>query len=118
MEQILTFCVHQNVRCLSLEEVKRRNASIKMRKQGIIRRAARFAGSKPLTRMAKMVPLGGSVVVIAFLAKDIRNKGFILGSINSGFDVIPFLGLTKNVVEIFTGDLIPDKRTKALRGRI
>jgi hypothetical protein len=44
---------------------------------------------------------------------DIKKKGVVKGVLNSGIDAIPFVGLTKNAVELFTGDFIPDKdRTK------
>ncbi len=33
-----------------------------------------------------------------------------VGALHVGLDMIPFVGTAKNVLEIFTGDLIPDKR--------
>ena len=61
-------------------------------------------------RVAKTIPFGGSVVAIALVGSDIRNKGFVKGVVNSGLDAIPFVGLAKNGVELFTGDFIPDKK--------
>jgi hypothetical protein len=29
--------------------------------------------------------------------------------LNSGIDAIPFVGTGKNIVELFTGDIFPDK---------
>jgi len=43
-------------------------------------------------------------------AYEIRKKGLIPGAIHVGLDVTPVVGTAKNVVEIFTGDLIPDKK--------
>ena len=60
-------------------------------------------------RGAKMLPFGGTIVVVALVGHDIRKKGIVKGIINSGLDAVPFLGLTKNAVELFTGDFIPDK---------
>ena len=40
------------------------------------------------------------------------------GAVHVGLDVTPVVGTAKNVVEIFTGDLIPDKvrtRRKAVK---
>jgi hypothetical protein len=52
-----------------------------------------------------------STGVVAFLALGtIRKKGFFKGSADVLLDITPVVGLTKNVVEAFTGDLIPDKR--------
>jgi hypothetical protein len=61
-------------------------------------------------RVAKTIPFGGSVVAIALVGSDIKNKGFLRGVVNSGLDAIPFVGLAKNGVELFTGDFIPDKK--------
>ena len=61
-------------------------------------------------RVAKTIPFGGSVVAIALVGNDIKNKGFLKGVVNSGLDAIPFVGLAKNGVELFTGDFIPDKK--------
>lgn len=60
-------------------------------------------------RVAKSIPPFGTVVTIALVGLDIKNKGVVPGLINSGIDAIPFIGLTKNVVEFFRGDFIPDK---------
>ena len=35
------------------------------------------------------------------------------GAVHVGLDVIPVVGTAKNVVEIFTGDWIPDKEDSA-----
>ena len=61
-------------------------------------------------RVAKTIPFGGSVVAIALIGSDIKKKGFVKGVVNSGLDAIPFVGLAKNGVELFTGDFIPDKK--------
>ena len=56
------------------------------------------------------LPLGGTAVAIALVGTDIKNKGVLKGVLNSGIDAIPFVGLAKNAVELFTGDFIPDKK--------
>ena len=61
-------------------------------------------------RVAKTIPFGGTVVAVALVGSDIKNKGFLRGVVNSGLDAIPFVGLAKNGVELFTGDFIPDKK--------
>jgi hypothetical protein len=60
-------------------------------------------------RVAKMVPFGGTVIAVGLVGHDIKKKGFAKGVLNSGIDAIPFVGFTKNAVELFTGDFIPDK---------
>ena len=60
-------------------------------------------------RVAKSIPYVGTVMAIGLVGYDIKNKGVVKGVLNSGLDAIPFVGLGKNVVELFTGDFFPDK---------
>jgi hypothetical protein len=60
-------------------------------------------------RAAKSVPYLGTAVAIGLIGQSIKRKGAVKGVLNSGLDAIPFVGTAKNVVEFFTGDLIPDK---------
>ncbi|MEO7539800.1 MAG: hypothetical protein ABIV21_07215 [Pyrinomonadaceae bacterium] len=60
-------------------------------------------------RVAKTIPFGGTVVAVALVGSDIKNKGVLKGIVNSGIDAIPFVGLAKNAIELFRGDFIPDK---------
>lgn len=60
-------------------------------------------------RAAKSVPYVGSAMAIGMVGYDIRRKGFVNGVLNTGLDAIPFVGTGKNIVELFTGDLFPDK---------
>jgi hypothetical protein len=68
------------------------------------------AGSwKVARRVAKSIPYVGTAVAIGLVGYDIKKKGVVKGVLNSGLDAIPFVGLGKNVIEFFTGDLLPDK---------
>ena len=49
------------------------------------------------------------MIVVGLVGHDIKRKGLVKGVINSGIDAIPFVGFTKNAVELFTGDFISDK---------
>ena len=62
-------------------------------------------------RAAKSIPYVGTAVAIGLVGQSIKRKGVVKGVVNSGLDAIPFVGLAKNAVEFFTGDLIPDKNT-------
>jgi len=64
-------------------------------------------------RVAKSIPYVGSAFAIGMVGYDIKRKGVVKGVLNSGLDAIPFVGLGKNVVEFFTGDLLPDKESKS-----
>jgi hypothetical protein len=79
------------------------------KKHGLGRKLIHAGGWQVAKRVAKMVPFGGTVVAVGLVGHDIKKKGLVKGVLNSGIDAIPFVGLTKNAVELFTGDFIPDK---------
>ena len=64
-----------------------------------------------LKRTMKLIPVAGSVFAVGLAGYEIKKKGLIPGVAHVSLDVIPVIGATKNVIEIFTGDLIPDKKT-------
>ncbi|HXD33929.1 MAG TPA: hypothetical protein VN643_22610 [Pyrinomonadaceae bacterium] len=74
------------------------------------RRIIRAGGWHLIKRAMKMVPVAGSVFAVGLAGYEIKKKGLIPGVAHVGLDVIPLVGTTKNVIEIFTGDLIPDKK--------
>lgn len=73
------------------------------------RKLVRIGGWQLFKRGAKMLPFGGTFVVVALVGTDIRRKGLVRGIVNSGLDAIPIFGLFKNGVELVAGDLLPDK---------
>ena len=84
-------------------------------KQALKRKSIRrVIARKLLKRAVKPIPLIGASVVAALAISTIRRKGALKGSADVALDLIPGVGLTKNVVEIFTGDLIPDKKAKSI----
>lgn len=66
-------------------------------------------GWQLVKRGAKMLPFGGTFIVLGLVGHDIKKKGLLKGVLNSSLDAIPLVGLAKNGVEIFTDDFIPDK---------
>ena len=74
------------------------------------RRVVKAGGWGLLKRMIKPIPIIGSVVAIGLIGYEIRKKGLLRGAVHVGLDATPVVGTAKNVLEIFTGDLIPDKR--------
>jgi hypothetical protein len=60
-------------------------------------------------RLIKPIPVVGSMFAVGLASYEIKKKGLIPGAIHVGLDVTPLVGTAKGVVEIFTGDLIPDK---------
>ncbi len=81
-------------------------------KPDVKRKLLHAGGWQVAKRVAKTIPFGGTVVVVALVGNDIKNKGVVKGIINSSIDAIPFVGLAKNAVELVRGDFIPDKKRK------
>jgi hypothetical protein len=74
-------------------------------KKGVVKRSAWEVSKKVL----KAIPFIGTVFTIGFAGNDIKKKGLVPGAVHVGLDLTPVVGTAKTVVEIFTGDLIPDK---------
>jgi hypothetical protein len=75
-------------------------------------RAARYGGLRLARRLIKPIPIVGTAVALGFAGHEIRKKGWRNGIIHVGLDVTPVVGTIKDVIELFTGDLIPDKNPK------
>lgn len=80
---------------------------------GMTRRAVRAGGWYATKKILKRIPVIGSVVAIGLAAHEIKKKGLVNGAVHVALDVTPIVGTVKGVVEIFTGDLIPDKDVKS-----
>ena len=73
------------------------------------RRIIRAGGGGIAKRLIKPIPIIGSLFAVGLAGYEIRKKGLLPGAVHVGLDVTPVVGTAKNVLEIFTGDLIPDK---------
>ena len=62
-----------------------------------------------LWRVMKIMPVVGWFFVIAAAPIVLRRKGYVFGSIAVALDMLPVICLIKAGIEIFTGDLIPNK---------
>jgi hypothetical protein len=88
------------------------------RKDRSLKRKLLHAGGWQVAkRLAKMMPFGGTIVVVGLVGHDIKRKGVVRGVINSGIDAIPVVGFAKNAVELFTGDFIADKEDRKAKGK-
>jgi hypothetical protein len=63
-------------------------------------------------KLIKAIPFIGPVFSVGSAGYEIKKKGLVPGVVHVGLDVTPVLGTAKNVVEIFTGDWVPDKSSK------
>jgi hypothetical protein len=73
------------------------------------RRVLRAGGWGLAKRLIKPIPIIGSLFAVGLAGYEIRRKGLLPGAVHVGLDATPVVGTAKNVLEIFTGDLIPDK---------
>jgi hypothetical protein len=65
-----------------------------------------------IKKLLRAIPIIGPVFTVGFAGHDIKKKGLVPGAVHVGLDVTPIVGTAKNVVEIITGDWIPDKPKK------
>jgi hypothetical protein len=68
----------------------------------------RAGGWRVAKRIIKPIPIVGSLLAIGLAGHEIRKKGLLRGAVHVGLDVTPVIGSAKGLIEIFTGDLIPD----------
>ena len=59
-------------------------------------------------RLARRIPFAGIFFILLFLPSDLQAKGIAGGLANAFYDAIPVVGTIKGVVEVGTGDIIPD----------
>src|ERR1043165_10307314 len=81
------------------------------------RRIVRAGGWGLAKRIVKPIPILGSLFAVGLAGHEIRKKGLIPGVVHVGLDVTPVVGTAKGVLDIFTGDLIPDK-PKTTKSRV
>jgi hypothetical protein len=60
-------------------------------------------------RVIRVLPVIGVFLVLATAGTVIRRKGYVLGTLALLLDILPVVCVIKAGIEIFTGDLIPDK---------
>ncbi len=76
---------------------------------GLRRRLLRAGGWRVAKRIIKPIPVVGTALVIGLAGHEIRKKGLLRGAVHVGLDATPLVGTAKGLLELFTGDLIPDK---------
>jgi len=79
------------------------------------RRVIRAGGWRLAKRLIKPLPVVGTVLALGLAGYEIKRKGLIPGAIHVGLDATPLVGTAKGVLEIFTGDLIRDKKPQTLQ---
>jgi len=70
----------------------------------------RWAGARTPGRLARSLPWIGVIIGAATLLSAMRRKGVISGALDTGLNAVPYLGATKNAVEVVRGrDFFPDR---------
>lgn len=77
---------------------------------GIFRKIIRAGGSRLAIKAYKSMPLVGTAVVIGLVGYEIKKKGLFKGIVNTALDATPVIGVTKNAIEVITGDWLADKQ--------
>jgi hypothetical protein len=60
-------------------------------------------------RVVRVLPFIGVFIVLATAGEVLRRKGYLLGALAVLLDTLPIICVVKASIELFTGDLIPDK---------
>jgi hypothetical protein len=77
----------------------------------IWRSLLRAGGTRIMRKVGKAMPVVGTAVVIGMTAYEVKKKGLLRGVVNTALDATPLLGSAKNIIEVFTGDWLPDKES-------
>ena len=75
----------------------------------VLRRVIQAGGARLAVKAAKAIPLVGTAVAVGLVGYEVKKKGLLKGLLNTGLDATPVVGVTKNAIEIFTGDWLADK---------
>jgi hypothetical protein len=76
---------------------------------GILRRIVQAGAARLAIKAAKSMPVVGTAVAIGLVGYEVKKKGLIKGVVNTALDAMPLLGVTKNAIELVTGDWLADK---------
>ena len=56
------------------------------------------------------MPIIGTAIAVATVVATVRRKGLVSGSLDTGLNAMPFVGLIKNAIEVARGrDFFPDR---------
>jgi hypothetical protein len=79
-------------------------------------RLMRWGGARLSRRMVRAAPWVGTAIALATIGATMKRKGFFRGAVDTGLNAIPFVGATKNAIEIARGrDFLPDRPAPARR---
>jgi RHS repeat-associated protein len=86
-----------------LEEILKRGQQFPRARQFMKHIAEKTGKLIPKRRIAKIIPLVGTVATLYFWGEDVEARGPIAGSCNSALDAVPLVGTIKGIGEWITG---------------
>lgn len=76
----------------------------------------RWGGARVSRRLRRSLPLLGTAIAVATVVSTVRRKGLVGGTLDTGFNAMPFVGAFKNVAEILRGrDFFPDRSSAGVQ---
>ncbi len=61
-------------------------------------------------RLRRSVPIIGTAIAVATIVSTVRRKGLVSGSLDTGLNAMPLVGMLKNAIEVARGrDFFPDR---------
>lgn len=79
----------------------------------VTRKAVRWGALRVARRAAVSVPFAGTAIALLVAGAAVRRKGLLGGTIETALNATPVVGALKNIVELYRGDLIPDRPQSA-----
>jgi hypothetical protein len=90
--------------------VRLEHALLVTRVMNLRRKAVQYGQRRIMRKLLRSVPFLGGLVAVATVARAVRHKGVVGGTLDTALDVIPFVSGAKNVMEIARGrDFIGDR---------
>jgi hypothetical protein len=72
--------------------------------------ASRYGQLRLARRLSRSLPWVGAGLALFTLGSAIRRKGLFGGTLDTGLNAVPFVGVVKNAAEVFRGrDFIRDR---------
>lgn len=96
-----------------------RNVDCNIVSMTIGQKVTRWGGMRLSRRLRRSIPILGTVIAVATVVSTVRRKGVVSGTLDTGLNAVPILGVLKNVAEVVRGrDFFPDRYPPAAKLRV
>lgn len=70
----------------------------------------RWGGARVSRRFVRSAPWIGAAIALLTVGATLRRKGIVGGTLDTGLNALPFVGVAKNAIELARGrDFFPDR---------